>query len=274
MYGKMLLQGYWKREFIGSYMVVKSSRIIMIFTSIFLFNCATIRYDLTPILINKNMEKFYKNDKEILFCTGQKSNLLIFSYRDKNEIYIYPCILNKTSDSYIDIVPEKIEIFGVNDSNKILRLHIYSAKEYIEKKKREHKWSEFSVALGGAMNAMNAARSSTYTTGYSNFSGTFGGYTYSGNTFSNQSTTTYDYSKSLEAQARSKQELNELRNNHNLEIQNLDNTLLKKNTLPPNYFIEGYVVAIADRYYDSKYIIIFPVGNEKFKLLFKPSINN
>ncbi len=162
---------------------------IFLVVTISLLACAPNQYNLKPIAFKQSSKSYFSNDKEILFCEGRATNLLLFGFRDKSEIFIYPCIINKSSDQYIDIIPEKIKAFGVDKSGKYKELHVYSAQEYINKKRNKQKWTEFFVALSGALNSMSAAKSTTFANGYSNLSGSF-----------NYTATTYDYSKSLEAQ--------------------------------------------------------------------------
>lgn len=247
-------------------------RLILVIT-LSLLACAPTQYNLKPIAYKQSSRSYFSNDREILFCEGQETNILLFAFRDNSEIFIYPFIVNKSTDKYIDILPEKIKAFGVNKSGKSKELKVYSAQEYINKKQNEQKWTEFFVALSGAVNSMNAAKSTTYSSGYSNLRGNVGGLNYYGNAYSNYTTTTYDYNKSLEAQERTKRDLTELRTKHNSENQFYNNVLLKKNTIPPSYSIEGYIILKGMEFYHSKYAIILPAGVDKYKIILKPALN-
>ncbi len=238
-------------------------RKILLVIILSLLACAPTQYNLKPIAYKQISRSYFSNDREILFCEGRATNLLLFGFRDKSEILIYPCIINKSNDQYVDIIPEKIKAFGVDKSGKHKELHVYSAQEYINKKRNKQKWTEFFVALSGALNSMNAAKSTTYADGYSSLSGNF-----------NYTATTYDYSKSFEAQERTKRDLAELRTKHNFETQYYyENVLLRKNTIPPRYSIEGYIIIEGSDFYHSKYAIILPAGIDKYKIILKPALN-
>lgn len=238
---------------------------------IFLFSgCATTRYDLSPVLVKKNMKILFNNDREIVLCEGKKANLLMYGFREGSELFIYPGIYNKSQNEYLNVVPDQIEVYGVNAENKLKKLHNYTAKEYMAKQKSKQTWSQFFVALSGALNAAAAANSTTYSSGYSRSTGTYGGYGFSANTYGSGVSTTYDYSKSLAVQAQTNQQLDNMRAQNAYTNQALDNCLLKKNSIGPQNYAEGYIVAEIEGYYNSKYIIIVPINGEKFKFLFEP----
>ncbi len=247
------------------FIVIGAISIIVLFSG-----CATTRYDLSPVLVKKNMKKLFYNDREIVFCEGKKANLFMYGFREGSELFVYPGIYNKLQKEYLNVVPDQIEVYGVNEENKLLKLHNYTAKEYMAKQRSKQAWSQFFVALSGALNAAAAANSTTYSSGYSHSTGTYGGYGFSANTYGSSVSKTYDYSKSLAVQAQTNQQLDNMRAQNEYANQELDNCLLKKNSIGPQCYAEGYVVAEIDGYYNSKYFIIVPINGEKFKFLFEP----
>lgn len=230
---------------------------LLLITLLILFNCAPVtKYYLSPYSSEMNVDKFFSDDKEILFCEGKETDLFFFIHENLKELVIYTAIINKSDDSRIDVIPERIKAFAFNKANKNKQLKVYSAQEYQTKIKNAQAFSEFFVSLGGAVSAINAAKSRSYTTGYT------------GNTYSSYTTTTYDNSKSQESLDRTKRDLDNMRTGHALENQYYDNVLLKKNTLPPKASTEGYVfIQQSHKLFNKKYTITIPVGIDEYKII-------
>lgn len=242
--------------------------LIILIISLFFFNCYQFsNYNLSPRAYKQNSETIFEDDNELLLIDGNDSNLILFASREKSNIFIYSRIINKTTNKSIDVLPDKFRAFGFNKSGKYKELYVYQAQEYVNKIKTSQFVSELLTVINGSIDAINAAKSETYTryssSGYSDF---FGFSSSSGSATS----TTYDNSKKLEAKHRANQELKEQISEHKYEIQNLNDILLKRNTLFPLKSINGYFVIKGVVNYHSKYVLYLPIGNDTFKIVLDP----
>ncbi len=234
---------------------------------LFVLGCTSAQYNLIPTAYKQKTKRFHSGAKNIIICEGKNTDLILFGYRDKSEIYIYSCIINKTDNKNIDITPEKIKAFGLNKIKGTKQLVIYPAQEYIYKKKNKAEQAQFSVALCSAINIMNTIRARSYSTNYSNISGNLGGSVFSGNEYRDDAIAFYIYGKGREAQQSTMQESKSA-----VENQLYNGILLKKNMIPPHSYLEGLIIIDGKDSYHEKYVIIFPIGIDQYKIILKPAM--
>ena len=136
--------------------------------------------------------------------------------------------------------------------NQGVDVHVYSYEELIAEVQRKQRWATFAVALGGAASAMSAANAGyTRTTGiysgstYGTYSGSLSG-TYSGSTTGIYSATTYDSGRAYAAQqmasAQTAANFAAIQANGQQALDELQNAILKDNTVMPGEWIGGVVV--------------------------------
>lgn len=238
---------------------------------LFVLGCTSAQYNLIPTPYKQKAKRFSSKGKNIIICEGKDGDLILFGYRDKSEIYLYSCIINKTDNKNLDLIPEKIKAFGLNKTKETKQLIIYSAQEYVNKKKNKAEQAQFSITLCSAINLMNAVRARSYSSNYSNISGNLGGSIFSRNEYRNDAIAFYSYGKGSDPQQSTKQELT---SKSAAENQLYDSILLKKNRIPPNSYLEGLIVIDGKDSYHEKYVIIFPVGIDKHKIILKPAMVN
>lgn len=245
-------------------------RRLLLIGLLFVIGCTSAQYNLIPTAYKQKAKRFRSGNTNIIICKGKNADLILFGYRDKSEIYIYSCIINKTEDKNLELVPDKIKAFGVNKTKGTLQLKIYSAQEYMNKKKSKGEQAQFSVTMCGAINLMKAVRVKNYSGNYSNMSGNLGGSIFSRNEYRNDALAFYIYGKGSESQEVTSQELN---SKSLAENQLYNGILLKKKTIPPNSYLEGVLIIDgSDAGYQEKFVMIFPVGMDNFKFIFSPAM--
>ena len=194
---------------------------------------------------------------------------MLFGYRDKSEIYLFSCIINKTDDKNLDLIPDKIKAFGVNKNKQTMPLTIYSAQQYMTQKKSREQQAQFSITLCSALNLMKAVRAKSYSRHFANITGNLGGSIFSANEYRNDAMAFYTYGKGSEAQPGASQGLN---SKTRAENQLYNSIILKKNTIPPNSFLEAVIIIDGKDDYHEKYVLIFPVGMDQHKIILNPAM--
>jgi hypothetical protein len=131
-------------------------------------------------------------------------------------------------------------------------VHVYTYEELIAEVERKQRWATFAAALGGAANAMAAANAGySRTTGvysgrtYGTYSGALNG-SYTGSTTGIYSATTYDSGRAYAAQqmasAQTAANFAAIQANGQQALDELQNSILKDNTVMPGEWIGGVVV--------------------------------
>jgi hypothetical protein len=131
-------------------------------------------------------------------------------------------------------------------------IHVFGYDELVAEARRKQRWATFAVALAGAAGAMNAANA-----GYTHTYGTYSGYShgtysgalngsYTGTTTGIYSATTYDPARAYAAQsinnAQTAANLAAIQARGEQTLGELQNTILKDNTVMPGEWVGGVVV--------------------------------
>jgi hypothetical protein len=131
-------------------------------------------------------------------------------------------------------------------------IHVFSYDELVAEIRRKQAWATFGVALAGAAGAMSAANAG-YTHTYGTYSGSsYGTYsgglngTYNSNTMGTYAATTYDPAKAYAAQAinnaQTAANMTAVQAQGQQRLNELQNTILKDNTVMPGEWVGGIVV--------------------------------
>lgn len=236
---------------------------------LFVFGCASARYNLTPTAYKQKAETFRSGNTNIIICQGKDSDLVLLGYRDRTEIHIFSNIINKTSNKNLDIIPEKIKVFGVNKNNQTTPLPLYSAPAYMTKKKKKEHQAQFSIARNSALNLMKKIRAKSGARDYAKITGNMDDSIFSADDDRKDPFAFYTYGTANEAQAVVRRELNsKLR----AENQLYNNIMLKKNTIPPKSYLEAVMIINSKANYHKQYVMIFPIGTETHKIFFNPAL--
>ncbi len=194
---------------------------------------------------------FYYNDHEIAVSNKQNSDILLYGQESdtQNDLFFHLVCINKSSNR-IDVMPDKIKVFGFDKENKSKSLKVFTSREYIANIQTDHAWSMTFQALAGAVNAYQAGKSVTVG--------------------SKGASVTYDYGK---AQYISQIEQNKLANQaeqNNVQINDLEQRLIKKHSLFAGESIEGDFVVSGEYVYSKKYLVEIPLKDEKHLVVFIP----
>jgi len=229
-------------------------------------NGCTTSYQLHPIVSS------YSNDIEIVFLEGNEVALsvkdstavAIFGQKNaNNELYLYVAYKNKSVHQKANAIPSDIVVYGINEIGSKKQFQTYSAYEYLKRMKSQQAIVLGLQAAAGIVESTNSAQSTTYTSGtYSSSDGT----SLSGSSVS----TTYDYSKQAEVDARNQKDLQESIQQYKKVNSATEQGLIKKTTLFPGQMIEGYVVVKMDNYYSKGFLINVPIGQDVHEYRFVP----
>lgn len=153
--------------------------------------------------------------------------------------------------------PSELRVSGItarqfDSKNQTADVHVYTYEELIAEVQRKQRWATFAAALGGAANAMAASRAG-YTHTTAAYSGnTYGTYTgslrgsYSASTTGIYSATTYDSGRAYAAQqmasAQTAANFAAIQANGQQALDELQNAVLKDNTVMPGEWVGGIVV--------------------------------
>ena len=209
------------------------------------------------------IETIFIEGKEVVLSNGKETDIALYGEKTvNNEILFHIAFANASIDRNINFIPENIKVIGFDDNNNMKLLKVYSAEEYISKKKSQQAWAMAFMALGGAADAANAGKSTSYTKGSVYGSGGYAsGYS---------TTTTYDNSKVEEAKARNRANLSRQAQLNALSNAATEQGLLKSNTVYPGYYIEGNVIVGYIVNYDKKYVINIPCGTDNHTITLIP----
>ncbi len=235
---------------------------------LFVLGCTYARYNLEPIAYKQKAKRYSSSNVKVIVFNGKDTDLMLFGYRDKSEVYIYSCIINKTANKNFDFIPEKIKALGLSKTKGTTRLTIYSAQEYINKKKNGEKQAQLTVALCSAINLMKAIRAKNYSKNFADISGNLGGAIFSANEYDKDAITFSSFGEVPDAQQRAMHPFNLKYDGKN---QLYESTLLKKTTIPPSSYLEGFIIIDTKDISPEKYVIMFSVGIDSYKIILNPA---
>jgi hypothetical protein len=226
--------------------------------------CAT--YRLVPNEVYGGQEIIYVQGYEAVSETYPISEnggltVSVFGYFT-DDVLALNVFFGNATDEPINVLPDTVYVEGISDQGNV-PLKVWAANAYIKRIQTIQTTALVLQAIGGALEASNAGRSTTTTygsyygsTGYGSYSGTYSGYS-----------TTYDYSKAAEANARNSALIAaQARDNAN-NIEYLNAVLLKRHTLTPGTYISGAVYC--KKIKCPFYRITIPFGQRTFSFSLK-----
>ncbi len=221
-------------------------------------------YYLKPVIrSNDNMDVIYHEGKPVALSFGEETTVGLYCIKTTdNELLLHVLYTNESSEKRITVIPEDIKIYGVDKQLQKKQLKVYSAKEYLRKMQRKQNWATVALAVAGAMEAEEAAKSTSTTSAYVTGSG---GYAYGSAT-----TQTYDASKKAEVEARNRAEIAKTQQQYALINTAVEQGLIKSHTLFPEQRIEGNVMVKFKKSYSNRFIIKIPIGKEVHTIIFVP----
>ncbi len=231
-----------------------------------LMGTGCVTYRLVPNEIYEGQEVIYVQGYEAVsenYLISENGGLTVsvFGYFT-DDILALNVFFGNATDEQINVLPDTIYVEGISVEGNI-PIKVWEANAYIKRIETLQTTALVLQAIGGALEASNAGRSTTSTygscygsTSYGSYSGTYSGYS-----------TTYDYSKVAAANARNSAAIAaQARDNAN-NIEYLNAVLLKRHTLMPGTFISGAVYCKKTKY--PFYKIRIPFGQRSFSFSLK-----
>jgi len=252
---------------------MKTKLAIILISGIFLFltGCAT-PYYLKPVIEGENMEMMYFDGKEVAISKDFETGVAIYGMKTtKNELILHILYKNNTTDKRINVLPEQVSVAGYNNEGKVNYFKVYPAEEYLKKMRNAQAWAMALQGAAGAIEASQAGKSTSTTSGSSSGS-IYGsdGTTYTGYGSSSSTTTTYDYGAQAEANARNNAQMQKTAEQYSQINSATEQGLIKANTLFPEQYVEGNVMVKMNTMFTSKFVVTVPMGNETHKVTFVP----
>jgi hypothetical protein len=216
-----------------------------------------------PIVL-KGQDVTYSDGEPIIISHQTKTLIMVSLGKLDGDLIIHIGFKN-FSDKPINILPEGIVVGGINKSEIVKDLKVYTANDYISKIKTERNINYVSDSLASAYNAQNSGYSSSNTT-YSGSVSTNGQY---GNFSGSSQTSTYDQSKVNQQIQKDQEKTQKAFDGYTDYMRYLDSILLKRNTLDPNQSTIKYVVADYSMFYKEKIIVHIQIDSDEHNFLFK-----
>jgi PBP1b-binding outer membrane lipoprotein LpoB len=242
---------------------------ILILLSILLFWGCSSFYYMEPIQNNELQQIEYIEGYPSIIdvvITGEEKGLIIQMYGyTSSDVIILEVLYANLTDNDIDVLPKNITVKGIkNDKTKEIK--VWEANSYIRKVKRSQNLSLALQAISGTLDAQDAGKSTTTSSGY--YSGSYNsGFTGSYSGYYNGTTTTYDRNKAEEARARNSASIRVQSEANKENIEYLNSVLLKATTLKSNMVISGSVYVKKEIF--DKYHIYIPFGGNDFDFDFE-----
>ncbi len=204
---------------------------------LFLFmSCATTTISLQPdpscqqqVLYDSGKKMFVSTQRNVV---AVRLNTEYLYAGERGEISV--CVLNSGKDLF-DFGPENIHVRSATDE-----LKVYTYEELVAELEQAWRSQAMAMALVGTLNAVNAQQSA-YQYNYGSFNafgpgcvtyGSYSGYTYD--------PAAAQLAQSIEV-ARTKSEIAQLNASASLQMQALSDTILRRQTVPPETWFGGVV---------------------------------
>lgn len=229
-------------------------------------------YHLKPMIEDEDMELVYIDGKEVAISRDSETGVAVYGMKTtQNELLIHVLYKNNTTDKNINVIPEQMRVIGYNEKGEQTSFRVYTADEYLKKMQNAQAWALALQGVAGAMEASNAGRSTSTTSGTAS-GRVYGsdGTTYTGYGSTSSTTTTYDYGAQAAANAKNREELNETAQQYANSTAVVEQGLIKANTLFPEQYIEGDVRVKMNTMFTSKFVISIPMGDETHTITFYP----
>lgn len=224
-------------------------------------------YYLKPITtLNDSTEVIYLKGAPVAISRGKETTVLLRGFKIPNGAVIslwselaLGVYVKNSSQKRMDVIPENIVVYGFGSQLQKKYLKVHTAEGYLRKVRRRQNWALAAQALSGAIEATEAAKSTSSTSGYVSGSG--------GTIYGHTTTETYDAGKESEATARNVAAA-ERTQQQNAQINAaLEQGLLGRTTLFPGEHVAGTVM-VRFKKCSGKLIIKVPVGNEVHTFIF------
>lgn len=203
----------------------------------------------------QEIETIFWQGRELAISHGERTTVAVFGMKtEENELLLHVLYQNRSAGTRMDVIPEKIGVEAFDEGGQSKRLGVFSAERYMRKKRNAQQWALAAQAFAGAMQAVSAGRTTSYTQAYAY--GT-GGYAWGSAT-----TTTYDAAKAAQVSALNQAQLERNAQRFAQTNATVEGGLLKKNTLFPGQTIEGNVMAKYNGWYSAKFLVAVPIGGE------------
>ncbi|MBT3421768.1 MAG: hypothetical protein HN921_05485 [Bacteroidetes bacterium] len=216
---------------------------IITFNLLFIIGCTT-SYYLKPVINDDDMEMMYFDGKEVAISKDYETGVAIYGMKTtQNELILHILYRNNTTEKKINVLPEQIRVAGYNTEGKVNYFKVYPAEEYLKKMRSAQAWAVVLQGAAGALEASQAGKSTSTTTGSSS-ANIYGsdGTSYTGYGSTSSSTTTYDYGAQAEANARNNAQLEKTAEQYAQISAATEQGLIKANTLFPEQYVEGNVM--------------------------------
>lgn len=244
---------------------IKKSVLVLAGVTILLMAGCTNSYYLKPITRpNDNIEVVYFRGAPMAVSYGKEAVVMLSGLATTtgtiggNELALRIFVKN-LSPKRVDVIPENIVVYGFGSQLQKEYLKVHTAEGYLKKIRRKQNWLLAAQALSGAMEAEEAAKSTSSTSGYVSGSG--------GTIYGHATTETYDGSKKAEAIARNAAALERTQQQNALTDARLQVNLLKCTTLFQDQCVLGTVM-IRFRKCSGELIIKVPIGKEVHTFVF------
>lgn len=216
-------------------------------------------YEFVPVISDPKIQQLvYSQGKPVGLSVLPTSAVAISCDLQSGDLWVNVSAENMSSAA-LDINPLKTQVVVYPEKKPEKVLEVYDPVKYVARLRRNQAWA---VALGGLSNALNSRNAgNSYST--TNFSGVGGGTSFSGVA----TTETYDYSKEMAVRQAQQYQLMQQASAYRASSDSVDAALLKQNTLPPRWMINGAVLC---RFVKAPRIrITLPLGTDVHQLEFK-----
>lgn len=231
----------------------------ILFFSLFIASCSTTAYISPTEDIDNGVGKYFLKGKEVAISVEDSSTIAFYGERENREITLFVLFKNNSTNQYLNVFPEDVQVLGVEPNGELEELHTYNPQKYIKRMKNQQNLALALTALGNAFEDYDAGTSTT--TAYGTASGS-DGTTYN---FYGTATTT-DESEQRAAERESQRELTMQARQAELYRNSVKNGLLMKTTLFPGSHLAGNII-VKFKSHD-KYLLRVPVGDEVHEVQF------
>lgn len=237
---------------------MKNQLILLIFSGFFI-SCSTTSYISPKEDLPNDVGKFYAEGKEIGMSVEDSTIVAFFGQRENKELTVHIFYKNN-SNGYINIFPESLKVYGVQENGYLKQLHTYNPQKYLKRMRNRQNLALALSAMGKAFADADAGTSTTNDYGTVNSS--------DGDTYNYYGTsTTTDESEKRAAQRENQEEIHREAKQAELYRNSVKSGLLMKTTLFPGSYIEGNVI-VKYKSFD-KYLLEVPIGEETHMIYFE-----
>ena len=194
------------------------------------------------LMASGGQQSIVRDGSKVLISAKQNVIMIKVAQGIRGDRPAFAILISNMTENRIDFDPLSIIASYRDDGGIFRKLRVYSYDELVAEERNRQALSAIVVGLAAVSNNMQAAQS-----GYSNSTGTFNAYDNYGNRASGTySSNSYDSYRAFNAQqlanAQSSQEFAQIRNQGEANLNQLQGTILKANTILPRESVGGMVV--------------------------------